>query len=146
MNYELKFLLSIFLPFFLFGCSGSDKFVKVVTDEGIHQFKVEVVTAEEDKRQGLMGRESLKEDGGMLFVYEKEEQQSFWMKNMMISLDILFIGSDLVINHISENVPPCISDDCINYSSPKPSQYVLELNAGIAEELDIEVGDRIVLP
>lgn len=141
------FIVIAIVIVFVTGCSSSSQVLKIKTDEAVHQFKVEVVTTEEDKRQGLMGRESLSEDRGMLFVYDEEGNQSFWMKNMLIPLDILFIASDLVITHISENVPPCVvlDNDCINYSSLKPTQYILELSAGVSDELNIDVGDMVIL-
>ena len=147
MNYKLKPILPIIFSIFLLGCSGSGQVLKIVTDDSTHQFKVEVASTEEEKRQGLMEREFLADDSGMLFVYDEEKKQSFWMKNMIIPLDILFIGSNLVINHIAHNAIPCEpSDDCINYVSPNKSKYVLELNAGVSEKLNIEKGDSVLIP
>lgn len=147
MSLKLKILLSFIFILTLSGCFSANDILQIDTGEEVHQFNVEVVATEEDKRQGLMGCESLTESGGMLFVYEEEKMQSFWMKNMIISLDILFIGSDLVINQISESVPPCATlDNCISYPSLQPTQYVLELNAGTAKKYGINVGDTIILP
>ncbi|MBN2087245.1 DUF192 domain-containing protein [Candidatus Peregrinibacteria bacterium] len=97
---KLRILILVF-PFILFtACTLSSDVIKIVTSDGTYKFKVETVTTEEDKRQGLMGRESLSDDTGMLFVYQEPARQSFWMKNMVIPLDILFISPDFKINHI----------------------------------------------
>ncbi len=107
---------------------------------------VEVARTPEEKATGLMHRQSLPEGHGMLFVYDQPSILSFWMKNTLIPLDILFIGSDLKIKTISENTPPCPPDTaCPSYKSSESVQYVLEVNGGVAERQKVGVGDTVDL-
>ncbi|MCJ7547581.1 MAG: DUF192 domain-containing protein [Deltaproteobacteria bacterium] len=107
-----------------------------------HQVKVEVVTKPADQAQGLMYRRSLDKDSGMLFIFRQEEPQSFWMKNTLIPLDMIFISRDLVIVDIA-TMQPCITDPCPDYTSRQPAQYVLEVNAGYCRSHHITIGDKI---
>ena len=109
---------------------------------GDHQVKVEVVTKPADQARGLMYRRSLDKDSGMLFIFGKEEPQSFWMKNTLIPLDMIFISRDLVIVDI-RTMQPCITDPCPSYTSRQPAKYVLEVNAGYCRSLNILIGGKI---
>jgi len=107
---------------------------------------VEVARTPDEKATGLMYRKSLPEGQGMLFVYDKPLIPPFWMKNTLIPLDILFIGSDLRIKTIAENTPPCPSATvCLSYAPSELVQYVLELNGGIASRRKITIGDTVNL-
>jgi uncharacterized membrane protein (UPF0127 family) len=105
---------------------------------------VELALTNEERQKGLMGRENLNDDEGMLFVFEEEKEHDFWMKNMIISLDMIWIDSDGKVVHIEKQVPPC-EENCIIYSSSIPAKYVLELNSGSAKRLSIENGIEIQL-
>ena len=107
-----------------------------------HQVRVEVVTKPADQAQGLMYRRSLGKDSGMLFIFRQEEPQSFWMKNTLIPLDMIFISAGLVIVDIT-TTPPCITDPCPDYTSRQPAQYVLEVNAGYCRSHTIAIGDKV---
>jgi uncharacterized membrane protein (UPF0127 family) len=109
---------------------------------GDHRVKVEVVTKPADQARGLMYRRSLEKDSGMLFIFRKEEPQSFWMKNTLIPLDMIFISRDLVIVDIT-TMQPCAAYPCPDYTSRQPAQYVLEINAGYSRSLNILIGDKI---
>ena len=93
-----------------------------------------------------MYRESLPEDSGMLFVFGDEAVRSFWMKNTLIPLDMIFIDSNRRIVHIEENTQPCESDPCSIYSSQLPAMYVIEVNAGFSERNGLGAGDSVTLP
>jgi uncharacterized membrane protein (UPF0127 family) len=111
---------------------------------GGERFQVEVATTPEEQARGLMFRDELPADQGMLFVYDREGPRSFWMKNTLIPLDILFFdGNRRLINWHTAN--PCHSDPCPGYSGDAPARYVLELNAGTAAELELKSGDRMEL-
>lgn len=105
---------------------------------------VELALTNEERQKGLMGRENLNDDEGMLFVFEEEKEHDFWMKNMIISLDMIWIDSDGKVVHVEKQVPPC-EENCIIYSSSIPAKYVLELNSGSAKRLSIENGIEIQL-
>jgi len=104
---------------------------------------VEIADEPHERNQGLMFRDSLKLDRGMLFVFDDERMLSFWMKNTLIPLDMLFVDADFRIVDIKENVPPCKEDPCPNYPSKKPAKYVLEVNAGFVMKNDIKIDDTV---
>lgn len=111
---------------------------------GGERFQVELATTPEERARGLMFRDELPADHGMLFVYDREGPRSFWMKNTRIPLDILFFdGNRRLINW--HTARPCRSDPCPGYSADAPARYVLELNAGTAAMLELEAGDRMEL-
>ena len=105
---------------------------------------VELAETPEEQARGLMYRESLAEDRGMLFIYETEMVRGFWMKNMNIHLDMIWIDEDKEVVYIHRDVPPCSTDPCPTYRPDKESMYVLEVNSGFSEKNDIEVGDSVL--
>lgn len=120
--------------------------IEIRTADNSYHLLVEVADSPGEQTQGLMGRKELPDEEGMLFVYEEDTVPNFWMKNMEIPLDMVFIGADGVIRHIEANVPPCITtdDNCIRYSSKEPVRSVLELAAGFTERYGVKAGDRII--
>lgn len=116
----------------------------VHTTDGTVDFAIEVADSEEERARGLMFRNNLDPDYGMLFVFPKEAQVAFWMKNTFIPLDMLFIDADMTIMGIA-HATPCEADPCQTYPSGAPAQYVLEINGGLAEEKNIKAGDRVSL-
>jgi uncharacterized protein len=110
---------------------------------GQFEFQVEMAVNPEQRGQGLMFREDLAEDRGMLFDFGKIQQASMWMRNTYVPLDMLFIDADGRITQIAVDVQP-LSDAVI--ASRKPVRAVLELRAGVTAKLGIEPGDRLVHP
>ncbi len=104
-----------------------------------HQISVEVLETAEEKRQGLSGRESLGSDSGLLFVYDAPGQYNFWMKDMHFPIDIIWIADDYRVIDITKYLHPDTFPD--EFTSSRPAQYVLEVNAGYSGELDIRIGD-----
>ena len=109
------------------------------------RFTVEVAESREKQALGLMFRESMPDDHGMVFIFPAEGMRSFWMKNTKIPLDIFYFDEDLRLVNVSENTPPCRSSRCPGYPSTGPAKYVLELNAGKAAELGVKPGDELKL-
>lgn len=113
---------------------------------GNTKVKVDIADSETARRNGLSGRPSLNEDEGMLFVFgQKDILPSFWMKDMKIAIDIIWIN-DGKITKIDKNVPPPegIEDkDLKLYNPDKPIDYVLEVNAGFSDKNGIKVGDSV---
>ncbi len=97
----------------------------------------------DEHARGLMFRQKLPLSAGMLFAYNNEEPRTFWMKNTLIPLDMIFLDSSSKIVDIFENVPPCEQEQCPTYPSEQPAQYVLEVNAGFVNGKDIRIGDRL---
>ncbi len=103
---------------------------------------VEIADTDEERQTGLMGRTALAEDAGMLFVFDVEQQLSFWMKDTLIPLSIAFIDSEGRIVDIQDMQPL----DEAPHPSAAPAQYALEVNQGFFEARGIQVGDTVELP
>jgi hypothetical protein len=145
MNKKIQILtLLLLLAGGLLFCQSErrDKFIKIYLPNG-KSVTAELVVTDEERQRGLMFREKLLPDQGMLFVFEEEGLYSFWMKNTLISLDMLWINKDRRIVHIARNVPPCKEDPCPSYSPERPGLYVLELAAGAADRLGLKLFDRL---
>jgi uncharacterized membrane protein (UPF0127 family) len=112
------------------------------------RFVVEIADDDEERARGLMFRESMADDHGMLFVFDEDAPQSFWMKNTFIPLDILYFDGERRFVSGQYRVPTCRygGERCPNYPSEGNARYVLELNAGIGAALDLRAGDPITLP
>jgi len=104
----------------------------------------EVADTPERRAQGLMFRDSLPEDSGMLFIFETESLHPFWMKNTLIPLDMIWIDSELKIVHI-EYAVPCTASECETYGPGSPSKYIIEVNGGFTGEHGVGVGDVITI-
>ena len=133
-------------PWLLLVLSGCATGESTVTLRG-EQFVVEIADDEKEQARGLMFRDSMPADRGMLFLFDKEMPQAFWMMNTKIPLDILYFDSDWTLVGWSLNTPPCAQGSqfnrCPSYPSRAPAQYVLELNGGIAEKLGVQLGDKL---
>ncbi|MGK2858760.1 MAG: DUF192 domain-containing protein [Thermoanaerobaculia bacterium] len=105
---------------------------------------VEVVSDPLTRAQGLMFRSSLGSDRGMLFVFPETAVHSFWMKNTLIPLDIIWLDEGGTIVDIARDVPPCKADPCPSYPPKAAARYVLELAAGQAAARGLRDGDRLV--
>jgi uncharacterized membrane protein (UPF0127 family) len=134
----LLFLAIVFVP----GCaSGSG--APWVELKG-KRYLVEVADDDAERMRGLMFRDSMAADRGMLFVHEREEPQAYWMKNTKIPLDILYFDSSRRLVSAQKRVPPCSAGDrCPPYPSEGNVLYVLELNAGTADAIGVAKGDQL---
>ena len=112
----------------------------IETRTGPVNFTVEIADDEAERNRGLMYRESLADDRGMLFHFQQPEMASFWMRNTILSLDIIFIGPDGRILNIADHTTP-YSEEPIPAAGL--TRGVLELRAGRAEELGIRPGDHV---
>ena len=108
--------------------------------------KVEIADSEEERAKGLSGRKKLEEDGGMLFLFEKENVfPSFWMKDMLIAIDIIWINDGEIVK-IDKNVEPepgKSTAELTLYYPSEPIDYVLEVNAGFSDGNGIKLGDQV---
>lgn len=102
--------------------------------------KATLALTNEDHRRGLQGVTHLDADEGKLFVFSNAQQLNFWMKDMRIPLDIIWLDEYKKIAHISENASVCKQTDCPLYPSKKPVRYVLEVNAGFAARHQLTAG------
>lgn len=116
--------------------------LETVYFDGI-EVKVMVADSEIERLKGLMFRENLPENQGMLFVFENQEIRSLWMKNTLMPLDMIFVDSNNLIVDIIENAEPCKTQECPIYTSNAPAMYIIEVNAGFVKKNGIEVGDMV---
>jgi uncharacterized membrane protein (UPF0127 family) len=105
--------------------------------------KAEVVREPEEMQRGLMFREGLAEDEGMLFVFPQEGVVPFWMKNMLFPIDIIWISEEKLVVHIERDVPPCREDPCPSYPPKGAALYVLEVPANQTLKHSVKEGSRI---
>ena len=110
---------------------------------GNHCFDVELAMTSWKKSLGLMFRKELDPQNGMLFVFDQEAKHSFWMKNTLIPLDIIWINKDQEIVFMSENTQPCKKTLCPMVKPTENAKYVLEINAGLTSEIGLIVGDKV---
>jgi len=103
---------------------------------------LEVAKTPQEQAIGLMFRTELPDDRGMLFPIEPARNVRFWMRNVQIELDMIFLREGIV-QAIIPNVPPCFSETCPNYGPDVPVDGVIELKGGRAAQLGLKVGDRI---
>jgi uncharacterized membrane protein (UPF0127 family) len=135
--------LAALLALALCGCASADaQWVELAGQ----RYVVEVADDEDERARGLMFRDALEPDRGMLFIHERTEPLAYWMKNTRIALDILYFDENLTLVAQRRDVPPCSGGDgCPSYPSKAPARYVLELNAGEAARLQLTEGARLQL-
>lgn len=136
-------VLLLMLLVLLAGCPKSQPTVQLLD----RHFVVELAKDDASRTRGLMFRDALPEDHGMLFIFDDVQPRSFWMHNCKISLDILYFNDTLELVGQALSVPPCNlpPERCPNYPSGGAAKYVLELNAGTAEKMGVKLGDRLAL-
>lgn len=134
------YLITILL--FLLSCTTQNT-VTIQTTTDSFPITVEIADTTEEQMIGLMYRETLEENHGMLFIFPDEKERVFWMKNTLIPLDMIFIDKNGVIVDIIEDVQPCIADPCERYPSAALAMYVLEVNAGFVERNGISIGNLV---
>ena len=116
--------------------------LEVINDAGEHlEFDVYLAQNFEQQRRGLMFIRELPETTGMLFIYERDDIRSIWMKNTYIPLDIVFARSDGTVLSIDRDATPLTLN---SHLSPGPARFVLELNGGTTRRLGIGPGSRLV--
>lgn len=143
----MKTSIILFLVLLVLGCLGQEGLGKgkvLILAEKELTIDVAIARTPEQREKGLMSRKSLGEMEGMLFIFPDAAPRSFWMKNTLIPLDIIYISQDTRIVKIV-TAEPCQEDPCPMYDSLKPAMYVLEVNAGFAEKHGVKEGDLVGL-
>lgn len=132
----------VFSLLLLSGCASADgrHWVELAGS----RYQVELAQDDATRARGLMFRDQMAENHGMLFIHERQEPQAYWMKNTKIALDILYFDEQRRLVAQQRDVPPCSAGNaCPPYPSFKPARYVLELNAGQAARLKLEDGAEL---
>jgi len=117
--------------------------LQIVTAAGAHDFQVEIAKDDASRARGLMDRRFMPADHGMLFEFDREAPQSFWMKDTYIPLDMIFISRTGIVTNIVANAEP-LSERAI--PSGPACMAVLELNGGAAAKIGLKVGDKVRHP
>ncbi len=120
---------------------GELRFISKVTGKTIKRIDIEIADNEYERTQGLMYRSSMPDSAGMLFIFEHSQLRSFWMKNTIIPLDIIYFNENKEIVTIHKYTTPFSEASIFSY---KRAQYVVEVNAGFCDRYKIMEGDRIV--
>jgi hypothetical protein len=122
----------------------ADNSIPVTLPGGV-KLRAELKTDPADMARGMMFRDQLPPDRGMLFVHQTPGRYPYWMHNVRVPLDIIWIDSERRIVEISAATPPCLkpASDCPNYGGHAEAQYVLELAGGQAEKFGLAVGQKL---
>jgi uncharacterized membrane protein (UPF0127 family) len=118
--------------------------VVIATDDGEVTVPVEVADSDAERARGLMNRESLDEDAGMIFLFQEDSTGGFWMRNTLIPLSIAYVGANGQILRILD-MEPCRADPCPVYEPGVAYRSALEVNEGAFGEWGVEEGDRLSL-
>lgn len=124
------------------GCSQEPKLSQGTLSIGPHRFEVEIAATPASRQRGLMYRQELGDQQGMLFAFPDEQVRSFWMKNTSLPLTIAYIDKHGIIQTIRDLEPYSTT----SVSSEVPVQYALEVNRGVLDRLGITMGDEVILP
>lgn len=139
-----RFVLSVVALLLLLAPAGAQTFPKralvIGSSGGPRHFTVEVATTEGQRERGLMFRQDLADDAGMLFLYPSDREITMWMQNTLLPLDMIFFAADGRIIRIAERTVPLST---MVIASEGPARGVVEVNGGTAARLGIRVGDRV---
>ena len=121
--------------------AGKGPAVVLNTQKGKTEISVDIADTTEERAKGLMYRKSIPDNYGMFFIFEREQEHDFWMKNTLVPLDMVFFDGNYKVVKIVRSAQPCKKDPCMVYSTDKPSKYVLEINGGTGDKIGLKEGD-----
>jgi uncharacterized membrane protein (UPF0127 family) len=119
---------------------GELYFISKANNDTIRKIDVELAETDDERAKGLMDRKSMTDDQGMLFIFSEPEEQSFWMKNTYISLDIIYVDENREIVSIQKYATPLSEESLPSF---KKAMYVVEVNAGFCDKYHVAFGDKI---
>lgn len=129
----------------------SASFLDSQSDNVKANFNLKVADTDKKRQQGLMFVKELKPDDGMIFVYPRDTELIFWMKNTFIPLDIVFLDKNYIVVGIIENMEPMggrtdlLDDELPRYTIKRKSRYAVELPSAAVKKYNINVGDKLFL-
>lgn len=142
-TYAIGIILILFILSVNFFITNKNEISKVCIKDNC--FQVELAKTDLEKSKGLMFRKELDKDNGMLFIYNSPIITSFWMKNTLIPLDIIWILDNEIV-YVFENALPCIKgEECILIVPEPEANYVLEINSGLVKEYNLTIEDKVNL-
>lgn len=136
----------LFLALLLIACAAppSGPFVVIETASDLARFRVEIADTDALRERGLMGRTSLADDAGMLFVWPEDTASAFWMKDTLIRLSVAFISADGQVLRMFD-MEPCQADPCPVYDPHASYRMALEVRQGALDRRGVRIGDRVRL-
>ncbi|MCC7574281.1 DUF192 domain-containing protein [Candidatus Woesearchaeota archaeon] len=134
---KTKTTLLLIITFFIISCTQTQQCEPTICFEETC-YEIEIPRTQEEKQQGLMFREHLQENQGMLFIFNTQQKHAFWMKNTLIPLDMIWLNEDLEVVYI-QTATPCEEEPCKIYAPTTEALYTLEINAGLAEQNNIKI-------
>ncbi len=138
----VQLIVITFVILFLFNISHKPELTSIqYVNIGDARVKVTLAITEQERMIGLSGKESLGESEGLLFIFDKPDKYSFWMKDMNFPIDIIWLDADLKIVDIKHSASPLYFPE--TYISDKNAIYVLEVVSGFSEKNNLKVGDRV---
>ena len=143
MKFKIIFIFCLLInlsSFFDFKKVQAEEYKWIVNDD--ITLLLEISDNFQKRKIGLMNRESLKSNQGMIFIYERLEPINIWMFNTLIPLDIIFLKENKIIK-ITHNAMPCLDLPCKLYPSLEPVDMIIEINGGQAKILNLKVGDNL---
>ena len=140
MHFKILIIILVFVTNILFLNSKETINLSISSDDKINNFKVEIAKTYEERSKGLMFRDYISDNMGMLFIFPNEDLISMWMKNTLFSLDILFISKNKIIVDLKKNAKK-LSNSLI--TSKIKAKYVLEINSGLIDKYKINIGDEL---
>ncbi|AZZ35338.1 hypothetical protein CIK05_00480 [Bdellovibrio sp. qaytius] len=150
LNWLNVLILSLFLSLQTFATTKTLPKVSFTSQKitiGAKKITVDIAKTHEQQEHGLMYREKMPVDAGMLFIFEQDQPLNFWMKNTYIDLSIAYIGKDKkIIDILDMKATSAMQTDYPTYPSSKPAMYALEMNQGWFTKNHIKIGDLLVLP
>ena len=136
-------ILATIFALFLLGCAQqSASQLTIETRQGEVPITIEIADSPDERQVGLMYRQTLGEDEGMWFVFDEEQPYSFWMKNTLIPLDIVYVDSNMQIIDIIR-ADPCLEDICKTYTPQAAATYVLEVNQNFTARAGVQIGNKV---
>jgi hypothetical protein len=106
-------------------------------------FLVELMRTIAERAHGLMYREQMENNRGMLFIFPIEGFYDFWMKNTLIPLDIIWLDENYQVVDVKNNAAPCLQESCPSFVSSREAKFVLEINGGQTDKIGLKVGDYL---
>ncbi|OGC45243.1 hypothetical protein A2V49_01425 [candidate division WWE3 bacterium RBG_19FT_COMBO_34_6] len=143
-----KNLLLILIPIACFVVSiifylHNNNYAHVIIND--YSFELKIANSLSKQTKGLMYVNNLAEKNGVIFIFDNNQNNKLWMKNTIIPLDMIWVNDRDEIIYIQKNAQPCAQKICRSYGSNDLSKYIIEINAGLCDKYDINIGDKVAI-
>jgi len=146
IRHQLLFSLALLLTLVPLSAAGPAPEWAVAVFPSGAEFSLEIAATAQQRQMGYMYRENVPAEEGMLFLFDEDDRHGFWMKNCLVSLDLIWLDAQFRVVEIHSDVPPCVEGEgCPSNQPMRPARYVLEVAAGRAAAEMLRVGDQLVI-